>query len=514
MFGLFTAPGGFGLFLLALDWALRIGLAVHVIMRRRPVSVSLAWLSIVLFVPVVGLGAYLLVGENRLGTRRRRRHDEISVRMVRQAVEIWRHRYAETIAEPDDYRHIARYGQGVTGIPPMKGHRLSVLSDTDEFLECVAQDIERATSHVHILTYIWQVSPRTRAIAEALCRAAQRGVACRVLVDAVGGGKHGAGFFDSEQAYMMREAGVEIVEALPVNAVRMLFARIDLRNHRKIIVIDGRAAYCGSQNITDTTFRSKKWRNTGPWIDASLRLEGPAAQLLGLFFLRDWQLDSGEEIADLTPFLPAPAPPPADEEPAAVERNAEQGATIMHEASGGVQVIPSGPGPTPDAIHQALLTTIYSAREELIMTTPYFVPDDATRVALQSAATRGVDVVLVMPAVSDSIPVALASKSHYLDLLEAGVRILHYHGGLLHAKTLTVDRQVALISSANVDMRSFWLNFEISVFVYDDDFASLLRFMQVGYMDKSTPITLSQWRKQPWRHVFVQNAAQLLGPLL
>lgn len=511
MFGLFTASGNFGLFLLTLDWTLRIALAVHVIMRRRPVSVSLAWLSVVLFVPVFGLCAYLLVGENRLGIRRRRRHDEISIRMVRQAVEIWRHRYAQTVAEPDDYRHIARYGQGVTGIPPMKGHRLSVIDGTDEFLDCLAQDIEQATSHVHVLTYIWQPTPRTRVIAEALARAAQRGVICRVLVDAVGGGA--TKFFSSGDAAMMRNAGVRVVAALPVNAFRMLFARLDLRNHRKIAVIDGHAAYCGSQNITDTTFRSSRWRKTGPWIDATLRLEGPAAQLLGLFFLRDWQLDSGEDISDLTPFLPAPEADDATQDES-TSPGEPSGTTVMHEASGGVQIIPSGPGPTPDAIHQALLTTIYSAREELIMTTPYFVPDDATRIALQSASTRGVDVVIVMPAVSDSIPVALASKSHYLDLLEAGVRILHYHGGLLHSKTLTVDRKLALISSANVDMRSFWLNFEISAFVYDDDFASLLRFMQVGYMDKSTPITLQEWRKQPWWRVFVQNAAQLLGPLL
>lgn len=480
------------IWLLATDWIIRIVLAVHVIMRRRPVTTSLAWLVVLVFVPIIGLFLYLLVGETRLGRRRWIEHERLSKSMERDAVAVWRHNRALDDQPEREWSSISRLGTAVSGFPPVAAYsgKLTFINDSDHFLDCLAMDIDNASHHCHVLTYIWTPEGKPATVAEALIRAAQRGVACRVLVDTVGC-KH---LLRSPIAARMRAAGVKVTPALPVNPLRMLFARIDLRNHRKIAVIDGRVAYTGSQNLTDSTFRSKKWRNTGPWIDASVRLEGPAAQALGLVFLRDWLMDSGEELGDVSEFLPDLRPP-------------VQNAPI-------VQVVPSGPGATPDAIRQAMLTTIYSAREEIVMTTPYFVPDDATRTALLAAATRGVSVTLVMPAVSDAVLVAAAGRSHYLDLLESGVRILHYHGGLLHAKTLCIDHRIALIGSANFDQRSFFLNFEVSLFIYDDDSASLLRFLQTDYISKSTEVLLSDWRNRPAWRVFLDNSAQLLGPLL
>lgn len=483
------------IWLLATDWVIRIVLAVHVIMRRRPVTTSLSWLVVLVFVPVFGLFAYLLVGETRLGRRRWVEHERLSRALERDAVAVWRHNRALDEQPEREWTPIARLGTAVSGFPPVSAYsgRLSFLNDSEEFLERLASDIDHAAHHCHVQTYIWTPTGKPAIVAEALIRAAARGVACRVLLDAVGCKR----LLRSPLAARMRAAGVQITAALPVNPLRMFFARIDLRNHRKIAVIDGRIAYTGSQNLTDSTFRSTRWRDTGPWIDASVRLEGPAAQALSLVFLRDWLMDSPEPLDDLSVFLPdlPPSPP------------GEGGASI-------VQVVPSGPGATPDVIRQAMLTTIYSARDEIVMTTPYFVPDDATRVALQAAATRGVSVTLVMPAVSDALLVAAAGRSHYLDLLEAGVKIMHYHGGLLHAKTLCIDHRIALIGSANFDQRSFFLNFEVSLFIYDDDSASLLRFLQTDYITRSTEVLLADWRKRPLWRVFLDNTAQLLGPLL
>ncbi len=475
---------------IVLDWTLRILLGVHVIMRRRPVTTSLAWLAVLAFVPVLGLVAYFLVGENRLGSRRLRRYEKLTRGLEQEAVNVWEYR-SEAAEDPQqDQGHIARFGTAVSGMPPLRGNRLTLLADSEEFLESVCRDIAGATNHCHLLTFIWQPSGGAVRVGEALIAAAARGVACRVLADHAGS----KAFFRSEICERMRAGGVKVVGALPVNPLRALFARLDLRNHRKIIVIDGVTAYAGSQNISDRTFRSNRFRDTGAWVDASVRLSGPAVQALALTFLRDWMLDSDEEIHDLDPFL-------------TMARPSEDSDCV-------VQVVPSGPGPVPSAIHQALLTTIYSAREELIMTTPYFVPDDAVRLALMAAATSGVAVTLVMPSVSDQRLVAAASRSHYLDLLESGVRIRHYTGGLLHAKTLTVDRRIGLIGSANFDARSFWLNFEVTMFIYDDDFASVLRFMQTAYIQQSYEVDLHRWRERPLWEVFRDNTAQLLGPLL
>lgn len=476
--------------LLVLDWVIRLGLAAHVIMRRRPVTTSLAWLVVLVFVPIIGIFVYLLVGEVRLGKLRTATFDRLSRNLDRDAVAVWRHRENLDSLPDEPWTPIARFGTAVTGFPPVGGTALSYINKSSDFLAAVCRDIDAATDHCHIVTYIWMDHGEAMCVVEALARAAKRGVACRVLLDAVGS----KAFLRSPYARQLTDAGVKLVPALPVNPVRVLLARIDLRNHRKIIVIDGRIAYVGSHNMTDDTFRSKKWRDTGPWIDASVRLVGPGAQALALVFLRDWLMDSDEAIPDFSRFLP----------PLATER---EGQSL-------VQVVPSGPGMAPEAIHQAMLTTIYSAREEIVMTTPYFVPDDATRMALQAAAMRGVAVTLVMPEVSDSLLVAAASRSHYIDLLEAGVKIMHYDGGLLHAKTLTIDRRIALIGSANFDQRSFFLNFEITLFVYDDDAASMLRFMQTSYIDQSTEVTLTEWRRRPLWHIFVDNSAQLLGPLL
>ena len=485
-----TIPSGIPLTLILIDWTVRIVLAVIIVLRRRSVNTSLAWLVVVMFIPLVGVILYLMIGENRLGIRRLRRYETLTKGIETESVRVWTHRMLE-LGKPDAYyAPIARFGTNATGFPPLNGNRLTCLNTSQSYIDGVCTDIDGAKDHVHVLTYIWQEKGAGERVAAALVRAVQRGVECRVLVDGVGSAAFLKGAFPTQ----MRSAGVKVVGALPVNALRALFARLDLRNHRKIVIIDGKIAYAGSQNISDDTFRSKPRRNTGPWIDASLRVEGPAVYALQAVFLRDWMLDTEEKFGSLDRYIP-----PLDIQPA-------------HPCV--VQVIPSGPGPAPDAIHQAMLTTIYAAREELVMTTPYFVPDDATRTALQAAATRGVRVTIVMPKVSDSLLVAAASRSHYLDLLEAGVRILHYRDGLLHAKTLTVDRNIALVGSANFDARSFWLNFEATLFIYDDDFASVLRCMQNDYIAKSDEVDLAKWRLRPRWVVFRDNAAQLLGPLL
>ena len=477
------------IWVLATDGVIRVTLFLHVIYRRRPVSVTLAWLVLIALVPIISVVAYLMIGESRLGVHRAKQYEAFTKKLELEALKLWEERgYLAT--DILGTAQTARLGVTSGSLPAMRGSRLGLIGDDLEMLALLVQDIDAATDHVHIVTYIWTHDAGATRVAEALIRAAKRGVVCRVLVDGVGSWK----FIGGPLWCRMREGGVNMLEALPVNWFRRPFARVDLRNHRKIAVIDGRIGYCGSQNIHDTTFRSSKWRRTGPWIDASVRVVGPAAQALGVTFLRDWCLDTSETMTDVARYLPPLEPGAAPDQ-------------IL-------QVLPSGPGRTPKAIHEAVLTIIYSAREEVVMTSPYFVPDEALLSALTSAAARGVKVTVVLPHRSDSPLVAAASRSFYVDLLDAGVSIWHHMPGLLHAKTLTMDGKIGLIGSANMDARSFFLNFEATMFVYDNDFTKELLNLQQTYIAKSREIVPKRWHERKWWEVLRDNTVQLLGPLL
>jgi len=473
----------------ALEGLIRLGLAIRVIFRRLEVPTSLAWLVLLFFAPMASTFLYLLVGENRLGARKAITLGEIGRDHERVTADLWRSAQVVPGADDPSGGQIAHLCTAVSGYPPLPSNELRLMDDATQVLTTLAGDIDASTHHCHLLFYIWQPFGGGRVVGEALMRAAKRGVRCRVLVDAVGSKP----FLKSELCEQMVAAGVSVVPALPVNAIRMLFARIDLRNHRKIAVIDGYIAYCGSQNLTDESFRVSRNKKVGPWLDTTVRLQGYAVHALQSVFLHDWVCDSDETLMDLGQFFPQP--------------RAVGGASV-------VQVVPSGPGPQPQTIHQALLAMLHSAHDEITMTTPYFVPDEPMKAALINAALRGVTVTLVLPDKLDARIVAAASRAHYEDLLEAGVVIMEHHGGLLHAKTATIDRRLALITSANLDIRSFWLNFEVSMFVYDEDFAGMLRFLQTKYMDSSSRIFLDEWRRRPLHRVFVDNLAQLFGPLL
>lgn len=484
----FHSGGTVASVLLISELVLRIVLCVRVIMRREGVAETLAWVVVLLLVPVVSETIYFFIGERGLGGHRAERLDRAATQTERRAMSLWRNRQDEWSTTDADYERLSRLLLAAGGMPPLRGNSLELLDHATEVLTRLAGDIDRAERHVHLEYYIWMPAAGGVTVADAVIRAARRGVDCRVLVDGVGS----RGFLKSPLHDRMREAGVRIAPSLPVSPPRVLLARVDLRNHRKIAVIDGKVAYCGSQNLTDETFRSTRRKRVGPWIDVTVRIRGPLVLALQTVFLQDWLADSEEEITDFAPLLPEAA---------------EAGGTV-------VQLVASGPGPRPEAIHQVVLGLVFGAREEIIMTTPYFVPDEATKAALINAAMRGVAVTLVLPDVLDARLTAAASRAYYEELLEAGVTIMHHLDGLLHAKTFTVDRRTAVITSANFDRRSFWLNFETSLFMYDHEFAGSVRYLQMKYLAESVEVTLEDCRNRAWLARFGDQCAQLLSPLL
>ncbi len=446
--------------------------------HREPAS-RLAWVLVIATLPAVGILGYLLFGEVDIGRRRsgRRRDVDRALQVLPGAPAVVPLRNA----------HLFRAGQSISGFEPVGGNRGTLFSDSNQNVDSMIADIDAAREHVHLLVYIWLADRNGLRIAEALKRAASRGVRCRAIADGLGS----RALVASEHWKKMRDAGVAVAVALPIGAplLRIFKGRIDLRNHRKILVIDDRITYCGSQNCADPEFRIKP--KFAPWVDAVIRFEGPVARQNQHLFVADWMSAVDEDLTDLL-RRPVEAVP------------------------GGFVAQAFGTGPTVrnSAMPEMFETLMYSARRRMTITTPYFVPNESMQGGLCAAARRGVDTTIVFPARNDSRVVAAASRSYYEDLLEAGVRVHEFVGGLLHAKTFTVDDDVTLIGSANMDRRSFDLNYENNILLVDTTMTESVRRLQDDYIARSIEVAADEVRKWPLTRRLWNNAVGMMGPIL
>lgn len=482
-------PQTTGSAILFVDFCVKIVIAVRVILQRRPTGETLAWIMVVFSMPVLGPLLYLMFGELRLGRRRAGRFTELTKPLMTWLHDIRQRSLVDWNALEADYKPLAEMCERTIGVPALAGNRIDLLDDWEQVFARLIADIEAAQSTIHLEFYIWSDGGEADRVADALLHAQRRGVTCRVLVDALGSHK----FLRGKMCKRLREGGVHVVAALPGGLFRLPFVRFDLRLHRKIVVIDGRIGYTGSLNLVDPRY-FKKDAGVGEWVDAMIRLEGPAVEAMQIIFLADWYVESHSELDHLLETADAtPQPSRGDIE---------------------TQVMPSGPDLPANAIEQVLLTAIYSARQELLITTPYFVPSEPLMLALVAAARRGVKVVLVLPRRVDSKLVRYASSAFKGELLEAGVRIALFEDGLLHTKSVTVDRTHCLFGSVNLDPRSFRLNFEILLAMYDSKFTAQLADLQQRYIDRSELMDLEAYRNRPLRYVVLESVARLLGPLL
>jgi cardiolipin synthase len=384
---------------------------------------------------------------------------------------------------------VARLAETVLGAAALKGNQLQLLENADAAFPVLIADIDRACGTCHLEFYIWSPGGRADDVAAALTRAVKRGVRCRVLVDAIGS----KAFLKSELARGLRQSGVQVVAALPAGLLRLVLSRPDLRMHRKIAVIDDEVGYTGSLNLADPLL-FKREAGVGQWVDALVRVQGPAVGALADTFREDWSIESGRAID--------PAPRPAGTQP-------PEGA-----GRAVVQVLPSGPDARVEAIQQVVLMALYAAGREVVLTTPYFVPSEPLLLALLSAAARGVQVTLIVPAKVDSRLVHFASRAFQTDLLAAGVRVALFQGGLLHTKSITVDGAFSLFGSLNLDPRSLRLDFEITLAVYDAEFTAALRRLQQSYLDRSEFLDLAACRARSGLERFAEDTARLAGPIL
>jgi len=489
----------FSILILLADFFIRIGLSLRVIMRKRPYGVSLAWLVVVLLVPFLGGFFYLLFGENRIPEKRTERakasysHYQKWLKSLQERAPVSWHNLNP---ECGPLHHQAKT---LVGIPAMAGNTLTLITTPEEIIGSIAEAIENSTSTCHLQFYIWHEGGSVDTITEALKRAVVRGVTCRILLDSIG--SHD--FLKSEAIKKLIKSGIKVQESLPAGIFRALFSRIDIRNHRKIVVIDGKVAYTGSQNMVDPDV-FKKDAGVGNWIDVMVKVEGPVVETLAGTFISDWFLET-----DVGKFQSESILKDIEE----VRRIGDiQQRPVVGDSA--VQLVPSGPVFVPEAIHSLLLTTIYAARRELIMTTPYFIPDEPLLVALKSAAQRGVTVKIIVPEKNDSLLVKYASRARYEELVDSGVQIFLFHGGLLHSKTITVDRNFSLFGSVNLDMRSFWLNFEATLFIYCEAFTRQLLAVQQDYLSQSEELNIVAFSERGIVEKFKENSTLLISPLL
>ena len=474
--------------LLTVHFVLLIIISLRVLARHNLSSPArLAWLVILFLLPYIGVVIYWMFGEIHLGRNFEREHRQIINRLHRANPEVLGNEASLAAAIKPPYQAAFAYSANVTGFHTTLGNSAQLMANAADTRARMIADFDAATDHIHVLYYIWLIDGMGIDTAQALIRAAKRGVTCRAMVDGMGSRK----MIGSKIWQEMKAAGVQVSVALPIsNLIKtLLFSRLDLRNHRKITVIDGKIGYCGSRNCADPEFQVKP--KYSPWIDIMLRVEGPVVAQNQMLFASDWLIQNPETPLESFKYF-------SDSKPEGFA----------------AQVFSDGPTQRQGATPQFLGALISQAQHTLIISTPYFVPDYSLVSILCATAYRGVDVTMIFPKKNDSFVVAATSHSYYWQLLEAGVKIYEYKPGLLHAKTLTIDGEISLIGSTNLDLRSFDLNYENNVLISDKALTADIMERQYQYITASDEVRrehVEQW-SVPYR--IWNNIVATMGPVL
>ncbi|MCC6782167.1 MAG: cardiolipin synthase [Planctomycetes bacterium] len=477
---------------IALFLAHVFAISVLILVERRQPAATLAWLLTLVFLPIVGLVVYFLIGAPRFArTKRKMALAARRIDAVRKRQEVERKLAAsggEGEAVEPRTESLLRLGAALSSTPPSAGNVARLLENAAATYRAMSRAIEAARHHVHVQFYIIRPDEAGQRLRDRLVAAARRGVQVRVLVDAVGSAQLPREFWKELIA-----AGGKAAAFRPVLRAFTRFRRrdrIDFRNHRKIVVVDGTVGFTGGINI------GREYLGLDPeikeWRDSHVELDGPAVLALQCAFAEDWFTTTGEEVDD-DDHYPEPR---------------------CHEHGAVVQVVDSGPDRDWSSIEAMYAFVIGAARKRVWITNPYFVPSSTIENALVSAALRGVDVRILVPRRSDHLVVQLASRSYFPPLLEAGARIYRYARGFVHAKTMVVDDWVGTVGSANMDMRSFRLNFELNPFVIDRGFATTLARSFEDDLRGATEYTADDVARQTVIARLLTGAARLMSPLL
>lgn len=468
-------------------------LALFVVPVGRRPSSAVAWLLAIMLLPLVGWLSFLLVGSPRLPRRVQERQ-----RLIKAEVRgRWSPEAAPAAGEapsgapdrPSWLEPVVTLQHELGGFPMEGGCSAEVLPGYEDALTAIAEAVDRAEHVVHVQTYILSSDETTEPFFEAVRSAVARGVTVRVLVDHLGSAMY-PGYRRTLQA--LERTGAEWHETLPVRPFRGRYRRPDLRDHRKLVVVDGREAFAGSGNIIERGYRKRSNHRRGvQWVDLWARLEGPVVHQLDALFAEGWFVETGERLGSLDRRGEGPADGPLS-----------------------CQVVPSGPGCDMQNSLALVVTLLHGARRRVTLVTPYFVPEESLLLALRTAAARGVEVELFLPEKGNHLLTHHAGRSFYGELLDAGVRVRLFEAPyVLHDKHVTVDDDVAALGSSNLDVRSFDLDLEVMTLVHGRSFVDRLRQVEAGYRSRSRELDPQQWRSRSWGVRLLDNLARLTSAL-
>lgn len=545
----------------AIHLVLTIFMVVRILSTQRNTGIAIAWLVLLFAIPFFSIIAYMLVGEPYLGKSYKLRNSQAQDMLngVAKRQDIQLAKVDDTLSER--YQGVSRIGTFDTGFGVYDNHSMQLLTSADSTFDTLIQDINNASTLILMEFYIIYPKGRVQEVFQALIEAVQRGVECQVLADSVGS----FSFFADDWHEKLVEAGVIIHQSLPVGLFKTLLKRSDLRNHRKIVVIDDDIGYTGSFNLVDPEF-FKQDKAVGQWIDLIMRIQSDNAvsvvTALAAVSVTDIGAESTRNLEQLgyrienninmyTRKLYRPKPAINDINDKASGYLARQISSLNLSDEYGhdfkaseqdpdyevdsdpslpdymraianmpvidnvmAQVIPSAPRITEHVIYNTLLTIFHRADHRIQITTPYFVPDEALLAALTTAAKRGVEVTLILPKKVDSFFVQHASQASYSILMEAGVKIALFKGGLLHAKTVVIDDDYCLFGTVNMDMRSFYLNMEISLALYTPSIVKQVYACQQAYLTQCELLQWDEWESRPTYKQLFDSGIRLFSPLL
>jgi cardiolipin synthase A/B len=469
-----------------LDWVIRIG-ALFVVPKNRKPSSATAWLMLILLLPFLGLIIFILLGSPKLNKKRRRLQknmDETIANILKS--EESKHRFSEIIVDEtsERYGQFIKLNKNLSGFPAFSNNKIELLDDYDGAIKSIANDMKKADKFIHIEYFIIVMDSSTEILFEQMELAIQRGVKVRVLFDAIGT----KGYPNFEQMKSrLSTIGVDWHPMLPLSKPGENFNRPDLRNHRKIVVIDGIYGYTGSQNLVTRNYH----RSDELYYDELVaRIQGPIVAQLQAAFITDWYSETETLLSR--------------------EKHPELEIQLKPAGNALAQILPSGPGFDNDNNLKLFTSLIHSAKEKITIVNPYFVPEDSLINAITSAAQRDVKVVMINSKIMDQVLVGHAQRSYFEELLKAGVEIYQYDLPiLLHSKYLTIDNDIAVIGSSNLDMRSFQLDLEVTLVAYDTSVVKALHRVTASYLKRSQKLYLAKWQKRPLKTRLFENLARL-----
>jgi cardiolipin synthase len=473
--------------ILVIDIIIRVTAVIVVPRNRRPTA-AMAWLLAIYFIPIIGVFLFLLIGNPRLPRKRRRKQERINdyIHDTSTSLDFGTLRPHA----PAWFTSLVTLNRNLGAMPLAGDNAAHLIPDYQESLDAMADAIRGAQRFVHVEFYILQADESTDNFFRAMEEVAARGVTVRVLLDHWA--NRGKPFY-RKTLKRLTAMGAQWHLMLPVQPLKGKYQRPDLRNHRKLLVVDGRVAFTGSQNVTASTYNLKKNIKRGlHWVDLMARIEGPVVASVNAVFLSDWYSETDEVLTEQIDLFDVTAGP----------------------GDLDCQIVPSGPGFEFQNNLKLFAGLLYAAQRKIIVVSPYFVPDESMLLAITTACQRGIHVELFVSEEGDQAIVYHAQRSYYEALLRAGVKIWMYKKPfILHTKSLTIDDEVAIIGSSNMDMRSFGLNMEISMLVRGQEFVQEMRGVEDMYRSLSRELTLEEWEKQPLRSTVLDNLARLTSAL-